>query len=98
LDLLEDFFRGLDGRFNELAHQLLKGRNTITCLKSMFKALAKRFSMAVAKDNRYKGSRQPKEFCELKVGVIDYGMGNCTAFESDALQGGMFFLRFQRTN
>jgi imidazoleglycerol-phosphate dehydratase len=61
LDLLEDFFRALGtvARMN-LHIRLLRGRNNHHMAESMFKAFGKALSMAVAKDQRYKGMPSTK--------------------------------------
>ncbi len=61
LDLLEDFFRALGtvARMN-LHIRLLRGRNNHHMAESIFKGFGKALSMAVAKDQRYKGMPSTK--------------------------------------
>lgn len=61
LDLLEDFFRALGtvARMN-LHIKLLRGRNNHHMAESIFKAFGKALSMAIAKDQRYKGMPSTK--------------------------------------
>lgn len=61
LDLLEDFFRalGTTARMN-LHIRLLRGRNNHHMAESIFKGFGKALSMAVAKDQRYKGMPSTK--------------------------------------
>ena len=63
LDLLEDFFRALGtvARMN-LHIKLLRGRNNHHMAESIFKAFGKALSMAVAKDQRYKGMPSTKGY------------------------------------
>ncbi len=61
LDLLEDFFRALGtvARMN-LHIKLLRGRNNHHMAEAIFKAFGKALSMAIAKDQRYKGMPSTK--------------------------------------
>lgn len=61
LDLLEDFFRavGTVARMN-LHIKLLRGRNNHHMAESIFKGFGKALSMAISKDQRYKGMPSTK--------------------------------------
>ncbi len=61
LDLVEDFFQALGSAARMNLHiKLLKGRNNHHMSEGMFKAFAKALSMAVAKDQRFKGMPSTK--------------------------------------
>lgn len=61
LDLIEDFFQALGSVARMNLHiKILRGRNNHHMAEAMFKGFAKALSMAVAKDQRYKGMPSTK--------------------------------------